>query len=154
MQVKVVTYDDAAKVVAKMDQYAARGQQTTPVMEEIALDMLRLERIIFHSNGRRGGGSWRQLKPDTIRKKGTAEILRTRGAKPGYSHPGNDALYNSLTVIGAPGQILRVSRREVEFGTEVAGADITQKTRPFLRFLPTDIERWKGMITRWLLSVK
>lgn len=159
MEIKIITTDDAAKVSNRLNRYAHRAQNTLPVMEDIALDMLRVEGLIFSSNGRRGGGSWKQLKKDTVRKKGSVQILRTSEAKPGYSFPGNDALHESLTRKDAPYQIRIVSRRGIEFGTSVPGAAAQQAgapskgipPRPFLRFLQTDIDRWDRMILDYLV---
>lgn len=162
MELKIITNDGAARVTNSLNRYAHRGAETGPVMDEIALDMIRVEGMIFKSNGRRGGGAWRNLKPDTIRKKGTTQILRTAGARQGYSSPGNDALFRSLTVLGAPGQILEITRRRVEFGTSVESASVHQRgapsvgipARPILRFLPSDIARWNRMIAEHLLEIR
>lgn len=159
MEQVIVTSNDALKVANRLNRYAHRGQETTPVMWQIAADMIAVEGAVFASNGRRGGGSWKRLKPDTVRKKGVFDILRTRDANLAYSEPGNDALFDSLTKINAPFQILEVSRRGVEFGTSVPAAGIMQEgsskrnipARPFMRFTQNDVDRWNEMIIAHLM---
>ena|SRR5215831_14423868 len=148
---------------------AAGGKQavkTDVVMLRIANDMLRVEKQIFYGQGRRGGGSWAPLAPDTIRKKGVggANILRTDLAKPGYSKIGDvnsiDTLYRSMTQKGAPYQILDITNDNVVFGTDRPYAGAHQHgswlrfipARPFLNFLPVDIDRWNAIIARHLMA--
>lgn len=128
-------------------------------MLKIAEDMMLVERAVFSSGGRRGGGSWARLKADTVRKKGSTEILRTLNAKPGYSRVGGDALYKSLSDPGTQYQILRITNDSVTFGTDRPYAGVHQKgsasrnirARPILRFLPTDVNRWQNWLLRHII---
>lgn len=158
--------EGAGHVSAIMDAGITQARDTQIVMDKIALDMMRTEKIVFRSQGHRGGGSWPQLAEDTLRKKGIggSNILRTDLAKPGYSKIGaansSDTLYRSLTVPGAPYQILRTTRDTVSFGTARPFAGAHQDgswlrsipARPFMQFIPSDIERWKSMIAEHLMA--
>jgi hypothetical protein len=115
-------------------------------------DMMRVEAAQFSSQGRRGGGSWAQLKPDTVRKKGTSEILRTRGASPGYSKFPEDSLFKSLTEPEAEFQVLHVTKSSIIFGTTHPFAEKLNRERPFMRFLATDRARWGRMIAEHLMA--
>lgn len=149
----------ANKVAATLKRGARSGRDTRVVMDRIVLDMMRVERTIFSSEGRRGGGGWRGLKPDTIKRRGgSTAILRTHDVKPGYAKYGPDALYRSLTETGTPFQILNVTRNTVRFGTSRPYAAVQQSgggrtpARPFMRFLPSDEGRWANMIAEHLMK--
>jgi hypothetical protein len=157
---------DAFEVAGLLTAGAKQARTTDVVMAKITNDMLRVEKQIFYGQGRRGGGSWKPLKPDTVRKKGVGyqNILRTASAKPGYSKIGDvqsvDTLFRSMTERGAPYQILNVTNTTVEFGTERPYAGAHQHgsylrfipARPFLNFLQLDIDRWDAMIARHLMA--
>jgi len=114
------------------------------VMSRIVLDMMKIEKTIFSSSGRRGGGSWKRLKPETIaRKGGDTRILRH-----------TNVLEESLTEPGAPFQILEMYSSGFEFGTSRPWSFVHQygsskmhvPRRQFIKFLPTDYRKW----TRWV----
>lgn len=142
------------RTAKKLGRGAAAAQVMEAPFAEIVADMMRTEIAVFASEGRRGGGSWKKLKEDTVRKKGNTELLRTRGAKPKYSRPGNDALFKSVTVPGAKFQIVRITNNIVEFGTDAPHADAMQHgapsknipARPFFKFTVHDVERWHRII--------
>ena len=162
-----ITGSTEARVVSGMLQTgAAQAENTRPVMDRIVVDMLRVEKRIFSAQGRRGGGSWKELAPDTVRKKGVGyqNILRTSNANPGYSKIGGtqsiDTLYRSLTQPGAPYQILGVRNSFIRFGTSRPYAGAHQHgswlrsipSRPFLTFLEADYARWTRMIAEHLME--
>lgn len=157
-----VTDRGTARIVAeKLFAGAELAVNTEPVIAKMIFDIMRITDTQFISEGRRGGGSWARLKPDTIRKKGTAEILKTEGARPKYkSLEGENLLYKSVTVEGAPFQILKFTRNSFEFGTNRPYAFVHQygspkrhiPARPFLRVLPPDQERWNRWIMRHLVT--
>lgn len=159
MSLRVTIIDmDSERVAGLFDAAAKRATDFRPVLNDIGLDMMRVERALFASQGRRGGGSWGTLKPDTVRKKGTVQILRTEGARAGYSKPGNDALYRSVTNPGATGQLFRVTKNRLTFGTSVKGAEAQQfgtrkmRARPFIRFTAADTSRWMRMLMEYALT--
>lgn len=161
MEFIITGSDTTVKVVHKLDRYIARAKDTAPVMERVGIDIFRINELNFSSGGRRGGGSWGGLKETTKKKKGTSEILRTAGARVGYSRPGNDALFKSVTVPGSEHQILVIKNRSVEVGTTVPGAASTQygapakniPARPFMRAIPSDQVRWRQMLLEHLMNV-
>jgi len=158
--------EGAFHVSGLLDFGATKGRDTAVVMERIVADMMRVERQTFYAQGRRGGGSWKPLLPDTVRKKGVGyqNILRTDLANPGYSKIGGaqsvDTLFKSLTQPGARYQILDVTNSTILFGTERPYAGAHQHgswmrfipARPFMTFLPTDEERWTRMMSEHLMA--
>jgi phage gpG-like protein len=157
---------DAYKVAGLLHGGALAAQHTRPVMERIVVDMMRVEKRVFSGQGRRGGGSWPELAPDTVRKKGVGyqNILRTSNANPNYSKIGGaqsiDTLYRSLTQPGAPYQVLGIRNNIIRFGTSRPYAGAHQRgswlrsipARPFLTFLEADYVRWTRMIAEHLME--
>lgn len=142
----------AERVAVLLKLGADQAENTNVVMERIYEDMLRVEKLIFSSQGRRGGGSWKRLTEQTILKKGIGgnNILRTDLARPGYSKidgsPSIDTLYNSLTRPDAPYQVKAITNDSLVFGTDRPEAEEINAVRPFMRFLPADQERWHKII--------
>lgn len=152
MEFNITSEGTAEHVALLLRSGARRGRDTHAVMDKIVADMMRVERAVFDSQGRRGGGSWARLKPDTVKKKGTTEILRTRGAKAGYSKFPADSLFRSLTELGAEYQILDVGNDRILFGTDHPYAEVIAGQRPFMNYTNYDAERWKLMIAEHLMA--
>jgi phage gpG-like protein len=162
----LVTDHGTAKIVAdKMYASAEKVETTNIVFEKILLDMLRITRIQIDSEGRRGGGSYAQLREDTKLKKGRTEILKTEGAREKYSAFSQmgrfDTLFNSVTRKDAQFQIMNANKNSLRFGTRRPYAAVHQHgggkggrvpARPFLRVIPSDQERWNYWLTRHLVS--
>jgi phage gpG-like protein len=157
----LLDFGDIEREAIRMHGGALAARDTAKPMSLIAFSMLEAEKAVFRSQGRRGGGSWKQLKDDTKRKKGMSKILYTSGANEGYSSIGDNALFRSVTELGAPYQVLHISDTIIEFGTDrpYAGAhEFGSKRRPdlpkrpFIRFTPYDINRWRGILWNHLLK--
>lgn len=134
------------KAERHMYESGERARDFGMVFEEVAADIFRIEEAIFKSSGRRGGGSWKGDKLDTLQRKGfPKKILVDSGS-----------LKSSVTEPGANYQILHVNKLGIEFGTSRPYAAVHQfghpynnrPKRPFIRFLPTDISRW----SRWMIE--
>lgn len=136
-------------VASNLSKGAVAAVDTQVVMAAIVLDMIRASLALFNSQGRRGGGSWKRLKPETIQRKGSEIILVETGA-----------LRASLTELGAPFQILSVTNNSIEFGTSHPAAGIHQygtrdgriPARPIIKFTPRDDVKWTNMITRHIMA--
>lgn len=117
-----------------------------PVMIRIGEDMMRIEKIVFSSQGRRGGGQWKKLKPETVKRKGSNVILVDTGT-----------LETSLTEPNAKFQILNTTRSGLEFGTSDPVAVFHDEgrgnnpRRPLFKFVAGDQKRWNKMITDALM---
>ena len=158
MAFRITDFGGATRVAAKFNTAAILVQRMRPIFEAIADDMLRVNAAWFSSDGRRGGGSWARLKPDTVRKKGDTQILRTEYAKPGYSSIGGNALYRSLTERDAPYSILHIENYSIEIGTDrpyagVHDAGSSKRNipkRPVMRFTAADLNRWSNLIADYV----
>lgn len=149
MQIVIMDFGSVETVAVHMAQSADNAIDTLIPMRAISNDLFAIERSQFVSNGRRGGGSWAPLKPDTIKRKGNARILvEDRG------------LVDSVTHRDAEFQILEVQNTELIFGTSRPWAWTHQgpsraredlPVRQFIKILPTDVNRWAGMIARHLV---
>lgn len=140
-------FGSAEHVAHNLEQSGRRVNELLPIMEEIGADMIEATAKFWQSGGRRGGGSWKKLKPDTIKRKGNAQILVETGR-----------LKASLTEPGAPYQILNASAYTVEFGTEEEtgawhhhGAG-NLPVRRILQFTQFDTRRWNKKIADFLMK--
>lgn len=141
MQFIILDTGDAERFAHKLDHSALNAENFEVPLAEIQADIFRIEKIIFSSGGRRGGGSWKQLAESTMKRKVSTRILRD-----------TDALYSSVTEPGAEFQILKITPHHLVFGTERPYAYVhqygssTTPRRPFIRFLPTDVDRWARIL--------
>ena len=133
------------KEAARLINTADALNELLPVLNRIAEDMMLVETKVFHSGGRRGGGSWKKLKDDTIKRKGSTEILVETGA-----------LKASLTRPGAQYQVLSYGNgHQIEFGTDHPYALFHDEgtsggipPRPLIKLVPGDPKRW----SRWIVE--
>lgn len=139
------------RVAAKLNLGADAALDNEAPMLKIVEDLFKVEAAIFASQGRRGGGSWAKLKEDTIRRKGSTEILKG-------TH--DELLFKSLTEPEAEFQILHVDRTGIEFGTDRPFAAVHQTgsskrnipRRPFMRFTQFDMNRWNAILGAHLMA--
>lgn len=139
MQFAIFDFKTPIAEAHRLEKGALAATQTREPLILIAVDMMIAEEELFASQGRRGGGSWKHIKPETAARKGSQLILIESGQ-----------LKDSLTKIGARFQILRIGNSEIEFGTDKPGADALHggtkdgrlPARPLLRFTPGDVNRW------------
>ena len=123
-----------------------------PALELVADDVMRVIRATFMSQGRRYGGSWAHLDPDTIREK------VKHGQDPRILIA-TEALMNSWSRRG-PNQRLRVTGSYIELDSKLAYGDVHQEgdeerglpARPFIAFDPRDEIRWAKIAERQLLK--
>jgi hypothetical protein len=106
--------------------------------EEVIPDMERVERQVFMSQGRRGGGSWKFLSPETVRTKAS------QGLDPRINIA-TGALLESVTHYHDVNAIREVTPARIKFGTYAPGGEQSQKHRIFLRWTHYDVARW----ARW-----
>jgi phage gpG-like protein len=116
-----------------------------PAMERIAIFLMETEAKIFRAQGRRGGGSWRKDTPEWAERKVEygfdSRINIARGT-----------LMKSLTVPGAPGQVLHVGYSKVSLGSDLPYADVTDRNRPFTRLIPSDMAKMRLIIEEYLME--
>lgn len=91
-----------------------RATDAEPAMLEIANQLRQIAGISMTAQGRRGGGSWARLQPDTIRRKAK------KGLDPRTEFATHD-LYNSLTRV-APGSHVHTDASSVMFGSDLVQA--------------------------------
>jgi phage gpG-like protein len=148
VQIKMSIFGED-EVILHFEKVADAAVNLHRPLSLIAKDMMRIEGQVFRSQGRRGGGSWKNLKPDTIKRKKSAIKLIETGS-----------LMRSLSVPGAKYQILDVGTQRIEFGTTRSGAETHQfgsrrqniPARPYLRFTDYDLQRWKNYVITHLLN--
>lgn len=135
----------------------ARGAKAAanprPALWEIREDMFRVIRATFTGQGRRFGGSWVALKPETVERK------LTRGLDPRILMA-KHRLMESMTRRGHPNMRSRVTRDTVLLNTTLPYAETHQygdedrgiPARPFVDFYPQDATRWTGILKDYLAA--
>lgn len=132
---------------------AAAAANMRPALWEIREDIFRIIRINFISQGRRGGGSWKQLDPRT------AAAKARRGQDPRILIA-TGKLMDSFTRRGSRYMRSAVNKDRIYLDTTLPYADTHQygdqsrgiPTRPFIRFLPQDKKRWVKMCESHLME--
>src|ERR1041385_3006828 len=104
----------------RLKRIGDHAANATPVMVAVLDEMRRIAGATMDSQGRRGGGSWAFLQPETIRRKARAgldpRIERATGL-----------LYESLTRAAHPNQIAEVSRSDAALGSNLPYARAQSK---------------------------
>lgn len=134
-----------------------RGAQAAlsmrPALIEVRTDMQRAIRMNFQSQGRRGGGSWKQLDPKTVESKERAgldpRILMAR-----------HRLIDSFTRRSSRYMRTRIANDRVELESTLPYAAVQQygsddghvPARPFVRFTEYDRTRWATICRNHLIG--
>lgn len=132
---------------------AERAGNMRPALWKVREDMFRVIRMTFQSQGRRGGGSWKQLDPETVARK----IREGRDPKILYA---THHLVDSLTVRGNRYMRSKVTRHDITLDTTLPYADTQQHgdesrgivARPFIHFTLRDRVRWVKMCEESLMA--
>jgi hypothetical protein len=157
-----ITDHESARILGdRLEAVEGRMRDMIPAYTEIMEDMVTITEIQIRSGGRRGGGSYAALKPDTVRKKGTSDILYTAGANDKYTRFGDDALVKSVASRdGNEFSVREVTPDGIIFGTDRPYANVHQRgysakkipARPFLQILQGDVDRWETILSRHMLA--
>lgn len=152
MRFEVVMFGE--KVVAtKFTRMARDTANARPAFNRVATYLMDITGKQFSSQGRRGGGRWRPLTEEWLRRKiakgGDPRILHFRGA-----------LRNSVTVPKARGQVLKIGPTSLEFGSKLPYAAVQQfgggksnlPARPFLRTTASDRAHMRDVIRDHLMQ--
>jgi len=116
-----------------------------PAMEAVTNRLMRIVDQTFESEGRRGGGSWKQDTEEWLLRK------QRNNLDPRIGHA-TLALRKSLTEIGAPHQIRRVEHNFAELGSSLPYAETQQRHRPFLKLTKADKIGLRTIIRDWLIE--
>jgi phage gpG-like protein len=133
------------QVSTKFTRLGQAAADAAPAMESVAQLIFSIEKTVFNSQGRRGGGSWKQDSPDWLARK-----IRN-GQDPRINHM-TLALRRSVTEPGAPGQVLEVSPASLVVGSSLPQAAPSQRNRPFIKFTVADRTAMRGVIREHLMA--
>lgn len=143
----------AKSVAIKLREMADRVGNQKVAFSRMLLYMLGIEAKVFSSQGRRGGGSWAQLTEARLE----AKLAKHQDLR--ILH-GRNTLLRSLTEIGAPGQVFKVNRLSMVFGTTVTGAEVHQEgdrfvnipARPFLEVTKADRSHMRSIVRNHIMG--
>ena len=117
----------------RFTRLAAAAVNLTPAWAEMLEYFFWMEDATFLSQGRRGGGSWAQDSDEWM----------TRKAREGLDPRINFAtwaLYDAMTMMGAPGQVVHMTPQSLSLGSDLPQAGPSQKYRSFIK--PTEQDRY------------
>lgn len=120
-----------------------------PALATIAGDMMRVIGATITGGGRRYGGSWPALDPQTIARK----AKKGQDPRPLIA---TGALLRAYSVMGAPNQVLEVGTHHLKLDSTLDYAEDIQRgthkmpARPFIDFYPQDRKRWAAICTDYV----
>ncbi len=135
----------------RLKRIGEHAANPAPAMIGVLDELRRIAGATMDSQGRRGGGSWAFLKPDTIRRKARMgldpRIERATGL-----------LYESLTRAGHPDQIATISRSGAALGSALPYSKAqsrgtrTLPSRPLVKVTDYDKNRIGRMVLEYIVS--
>ena len=143
----IVTTRGTKETIRRLTRLGERGADVRGAGPRLLQEVTEVERAIFSSQGRRGGGSWEHLKPSTIKKKGHSTILLHTGR-----------LRDSMTIPKNPDQIFRVTADGFIFGSRVPWAGAHDRgeggmpRREFTKFDYPDRARFSAILAGWIVE--
>lgn len=133
-----------------------KGEHTTRDMRKplrkISEDIMRVIGATFSSQGRRYGGSWARLDPDTVREK----ARHNQGSRILIA---SERLKNSWTKLRSRNQNLMIDGSSITLESKLPYAEVHQKgddsmgipARPYIAFDQRDVQNWARICERELL---
>lgn len=133
------------QVNTKFERMSVAALDAKPAMETVADVMMRIFEQIFQSQGRRGGGSWRQDSVEWLARK------QRTGLDPRIGHA-TLALRRAMSVRGDEHQRLEITPHTVNLGTDLPYAGTEQRHRPFVKFTARDKLEMRQVVRDYLIT--
>lgn len=136
MSIRVENNQGAKIWSERLRRMSIRAEHARPFFQyEMIPDMERIEDQLFVSQGRRGGGSWKGLSPDYLRRK-----MRS-GLDPRINIA-TGTMLASLVNEDMPYAVREITDFKLVFGSRAPGVEQSQKYRPVMKFTKYDRRRW------------
>lgn len=145
MPLFIVRAMGAKQVATKFERMGIAAVTARPAMETIADMMMRIIGIIFESQGRRGGGSWRRDSVEWLMRKQRLNLDPRIGHATG-------ALRRSMSIRAAEHQILHVDDKMVNLSSDLPYAATQQRNRPFVKFTQRDRYAMRSVVRDYLIG--
>ena len=116
---------------ARFNRLGAAAIDLAPAWEEILQFFFWIEDATFQSQGRRGGGGWAEDSEEWLASKAR------QGLDPRINFA-TWALYDAMTELDAPGQIIEITPQTLSIGSSLPQAAPSQKYRPFVKLTVSD----------------
>ncbi len=130
-----VTIMGDKEFVHRMDRGVMAAYDMRPAMNLISDDMRRMFAMMFQSQGRRSGGSWKAISPAWVERK----IKKNYDPRILFM---KHLLVNSLTKKYSRNAIRVITTSSVEVGSSLPYAERQNRRRPFIRLSKYDTARW------------
>lgn len=131
--------------IRRLTRMGTAAVRARPAMAKVAAYLLEVEGAIFRSQGRRGGGSWRRDTDEWLQRK-----MRL-GLDPRINIA-SEALMRSMSVAGAPHQLLHIGDTRVLLGSTLPYADKVNEERPFTHILERDKLQMRAIVAEHIAS--
>lgn len=129
----------------KFNRLGRSAVRARPAMRRVAMILFGIERATFNSQGRRGGGSWKNISSDWLNRK-----IR-EGLDPRILHA-RHLLRNSLSEPGAAHQQLLIGDTRVVLGTDLPYAARQNRERPFAKITKKDELLMRAVVREHLMQ--
>jgi phage gpG-like protein len=133
------------QVQTKFTRMGEAAIAAQPALYSVADLMMGFIDRTFASEGRRGGGSWKQLTTDWLMRK-TREGMDPRIGQ------ATQALRRAFTQRGDSHQILEVTNTRINLTTDLPYAGTQQRHRPFIKLTTTDRSAMRGVVRDYLVA--
>jgi len=133
------------EAITRFERMGVAAFAAEPAMEAILRRLMRIIGQTFESEGRRGGGSWKQDTEEWLLRKQRDNL------DPRIGHA-TLALRNSVSVWGAEHQIRDVGPQHAKLGSNLEYADTSQRHRPFIKLTKADKAEMRVIVRDYLIT--
>jgi hypothetical protein len=130
--------------ITRFERMGTAAIAAEPAMEAVLKRLMRIIGQTFESEGRRGGGSWKQDTEDWLLRK------QRNGLDPRIGHA-TLALRESVSIWGADHQIRDVGPNYAKLGSDLPYADTSQRHRPFIKLTKLDKVGLRTIVRDYLI---
>lgn len=141
------------RVETRFNRMGAAAADARPALSRVADYIFRMEAALFRSQGRRGGGSWRQVTEEWMDRK----MKNPQTADARILH-GSGLLRRAASVRGAAHQTLEIDRDRLNYGVNLpyARAHLEGRghmpRRPWIKVTKRDRQAMAKMVQDHLMA--
>lgn len=148
--VQVLVFGETQVAMSLRRGVSALGDMS-PALDVVADDMMYVIEKTFTGQGRRYGGSWAALSPETVKRKAA------KGQDPRINIA-TGRMMRAFSLRGGDHQLLHVGPHSIELGSDLDYPEHTQygtsrmPARPFIDFYPQDRKLWAKICREYVVE--